>query len=128
MIWDGPLDEFARGIAQREGCSEDRALETARELSDLHFDLRVPFAKWWQEGGLPTVPDVHGYTAERLISEGWCETVPVAFTWLDGLLKRPEKTREFLRVGRGFITPDCKWLADEAELAQESRASKLGDE
>lgn len=112
--WFEPMETFAASIAAREGCSIEQAMVIASELADLDPRLQAAFRIWWETGEVPVDCIVHGYTAKRLIDEGWCETVAVAFTYLDGLTKRPKEAMKLLRCGRDYIRPSPnKWVRDD---------------
>jgi hypothetical protein len=113
--WFEPLESFAAGIAARDGCSLEKASVVARELADLHPQLQSAFRKWWETGEVPDDCIAHGFTPKRLIDEGWCKTVAVAFTWLDGLTKRPKDAMRLLRRGRDYISPPPnEWVREDA--------------
>lgn len=92
VTWLGLLGDVASGLSQRSHYSDERALEIARDISHLHAGLQDAFRSWWESGGIPEQPEIHGHTARSLIEQGRCRSIPVAFTWLDALMKRPQET------------------------------------
>lgn len=115
--WFEPMENLAAGIAARDGCSMKEATAVARELLDLDPTLQSAFKTWWETGEVPGDCTAHGVTPQKLIDGGWCTTIPVAFTWMNGLVKRPDEAKWLMRQGRDYIRPSpTEWgTEDNAE-------------
>lgn len=103
--WFESIEVLAAGIVARDGCALEEATAIARELVDLDPSLQPAFTAWWETGDVPADCMVHGYTLRRFIDDGWCKTIAVAFTWMNGLKKRPAEARKMLQRGRDYIIP-----------------------
>jgi len=113
--WFEPIEVLVAGIVARDGCSVEEATAIARELADLDPSLQSAFKTWWETGDVSADCTVHGYTPRRFIDDGWCKTIAVAFTWMNGLKKRPEEAKRVLRRGRDYIRPSPnEWVREEA--------------
>lgn len=125
--WMGPLAEFAKGIARREGLSANEATSLASDVRDLHPELRQAFKSWWDTGTIPEAPTPHGYSLQRIIIEGWTESIVAAFTFLDHLLKDPQPVLEMLSKGarRYSLLTEGGRPFDGAEFAAEVERRNL---
>lgn len=104
--WMGPLPEVAAGLSLRARYSDERAMKIAREVDRIHHSLRNAFKTWWDSGEVPQDLEVCGFTVERLIAQGRCESIPVAFTWLNGLVNHPEETLRRILARYDIIATD----------------------
>lgn len=104
--WLGPLSEVATGLSERAGYTPERALAIATEINGLHDSLREPFKNWWTSGELPDAPEILGYTPRRLIEQGRCRSVPVAFTWLSALFTDPQRAQEHMHSTYDIVSPN----------------------
>ena len=110
-----PLDEIIEAIVRADKCPREIAEQVAQELEFLHGDLCADFEEWLSCGGIPELPNIHGYSPKRLVDEGWSTTVAGAYTWLDGLLKDPAQTLEMLKHGYDVLEPHpSTWVPDKS--------------
>ena len=104
--WLAPLSDVAGGLSQRAGYSNERALKIAAELEHLEPCLHEAFRAWWDLGCIPEQLNILGYTVRSLIEEGRCKSVPVAFTWLNGLAAHPQETLKRVSASYDIISAD----------------------
>lgn len=114
-IWLGPLKDVAAGLSARSGYAPERALAIATEIGRLDWSLHEDFRRWWASGSMPDGPSIMGYTPKRLIEQGRCQSIPVAFTWLSALVTNAQRTQELLQAKYDIIAVTPGGSADQVD-------------